>query len=672
MSNNSLPYSKKRKQFWWNNDCTLSRNRLKFWFSLWKSCSRPRQGPVYDSYKMAKQCFRKVCRTAVNSNVNFNLKKLDQMYCNGNSRKMWNAIKQCKNVNSRNQNCISQEKLKQYFIKKFAYDRNSENAFISNLRKQVDCKFESVVNVKFDFIFSEFVMKTCIKKLKNNCSPGIDGITSEHIKYASDTDLKMHLCKLFSVCFMYGVTPTSFNYGMLVPLLKKSTLDPTVAKHYRPVIVSTTFSKILELYVLYESNPDIFNDYQFGFVKNRGTNTAVSVVHDIGEYCVRNGSQMCTCSLDAEGAFDGIPMPVLFAKIINILSDMSWRLLYVWYSNIKVQIKWGNLSDEIPVCKGTKQGGLTSPYMFNIFYMDLINILSKQQGDITIGCHKYNAFCYADDILLTSITVSGLQASAVLFIENHGLRFNPEKTSCFIKGKNPFYVEPKWHINNVQLSIQNTVNYLGVTMGSNNVNDHINARISSCRKSFYSMQNAGLCDKGLRIGTALNIFNSTCRNALIYGCESVYLSKQNLNDINKLQAKLLKCMIGIGPSYRTTVLLDALKTQKVSDIIDCNNLVLFNNLLGTCSAARSFNLFMIKKRKYCPGTLLDRVNKICQSNNINMSKFIYDRDYINIIKRKFHQNVSDGLNGIVDSLRTLFMGDRHKNLPLIKLLLKAF
>ena len=51
---------------------------------------------------------------------------------------------------------------------------------------------------------------------------------------------------------------------------------------------------------------------------------------------------------------------------------------------------------------------------------------------------------------------------------------------------------------------------------------------------------AGLCDKGLKIGTALNIFNSTCRNALIYGCESVYLSKQNQNDINKLQAKLLK------------------------------------------------------------------------------------------------------------------------------------
>ena len=66
---------------------------------------------------------------------------------------------------------------------------------------------------------------------------------------------------------------------------------------------------------------------------------------------------------------------------------------------------------------------------------------------------------------------------------------------------------------------------------------------------------------------------------------------------------------------------------------------------------------MITKRKYCPSTLLDRVNKICQFNDINMSKLIYDRDYINIIKRKFNQNVSDGLNGIVDSLHTLFMGN---------------
>ena len=79
---------------------------------------------------------------------------------------------------------------------------------------------------------------------------------------------------------------------------------------------------------------------------------------------------------------------------------------------------------------------------------------------------------------------------------------------------------------------------------------------------------------------------------------------------------------------------------------------------------------MITKRKYYPGPLLDRVNKICHFSNINMSKLIYDRDCINNIKRKFHQNVSDGLNGIVDSLHCLWgtgMKISHFNSILVSL-----
>ena len=34
---------------------------------------------------------------------------------------------------------------------------------------------------------------------------------------------------------------------------------------------------------------------------------------------------------------------------------------------MNVRIKWYGLSRPIVVSKGTKQGGLTSPYLFNIF-----------------------------------------------------------------------------------------------------------------------------------------------------------------------------------------------------------------------------------------------------------------------------------------------------------------
>ena len=74
-----------------------------------------------------------------------------------------------------------------------------------------------------------------------------------------------------------------------------------------------------------------------------------------------------------------------------------------WYSSITVHIKLnGKLSDSIKVCKGTHQGGLSSPFLFNLFYQDLINELSNSADGMKIKTVSYNVFCYADDILLAS------------------------------------------------------------------------------------------------------------------------------------------------------------------------------------------------------------------------------------------------------------------------------
>ena len=210
----------------------------------------------------------------------------------------------------------------------------------------------------FEFTFTEHLMKKYIGKLKIGCSPGSDGVTAEHIKYAINSDIVIHLCRLFTVCFQYGVVPFSFTQGILVPLLKK--LDPTVPNNYRPVIVSNILSKIMELYILDECGGYTFNDSQFGFIQGRSTNDAISLAHDVASYCIFNGSPVFMCGLDAEGAFDAIPHPVLFDKAADIITDMSWNLLYTWYGKITVRIKWNKLGKEIKMYKGTRQGGLTS------------------------------------------------------------------------------------------------------------------------------------------------------------------------------------------------------------------------------------------------------------------------------------------------------------------------
>ena len=206
--------------------------------------------------------------------------------------------------------------------------------------------------------------------MKVGCSPGTDGITSEHVKYASNTNIVFHLCKLFTYCFKFSIVPTCFTKGLLIPILKKPTLNPGIAKSYRLVIVSNMLSKLVELYIINECNDFELNDFQFGFIEGRGTRTAISLAHDVALYCNFNDSSVFMCGLDAEGAFDGIPHPVLFSKAMNILSEMSWKLLYNWYGNITVQVKWNKLGMSIPVNKGTRQGGLSSSLLFNIFYKD--------------------------------------------------------------------------------------------------------------------------------------------------------------------------------------------------------------------------------------------------------------------------------------------------------------
>ena len=81
----------------------------------------------------------------------------------------------------------------------------------------------------------------------------------------------------------------------MVPILKKATLDPLVAKNYRPVIVSNILSKSMELLIIDEYDKFKPSEYQFGFVQNRSTNTAICLAHDVASFCNYIGSSVFIC-----------------------------------------------------------------------------------------------------------------------------------------------------------------------------------------------------------------------------------------------------------------------------------------------------------------------------------------------------------------------------------------
>ena len=399
----------KKSKRWWTLDCKRARERNKLFHYIWKCLGKPTAGEAYACYKAARRVYRKACRYALKNQIHSKFKLIEKYSRNRDSKRMWNLVRQTRKGDS--SNCaISMETLVTYFTKKLT-PFSGETDSLREAGDRAKCYHEELSQITdTKVLISVCTIRNYIKRLKPGSSAGVDRVTPEHLKHAMDSKLPLLLSVLLSLCLRHGVVPQSFTKGILVPILKKKNLDPTLACNYRPITISTILSKLLEYYILDQCSDFQFNPSQFGFVKNRSTQMATALAHDVCAYSVASGSPVFACSLDAEGAFDALPHSVILDKAIGVIPAQSWNILHNWYANMCVFVRWNNqLGKKIPVRKGTRQGGLTSPYLYNLYYKNLIDELNDNVTGVVIGDNCYNAFCYADDILLCSTTITGLQ-----------------------------------------------------------------------------------------------------------------------------------------------------------------------------------------------------------------------------------------------------------------------
>jgi Reverse transcriptase (RNA-dependent DNA polymerase) len=68
------------------------------------------------------------------------------------------------------------------------------------------------------------------------------------------------------------------------------------------------------------------------------------------------------------------------------------------------------LSTEFRIFSGVRQGGVLSPVLFNFYVDDLIQQLEVSGNRCSVGGNFFGGVMYADDLLLLSASVAGLQA----------------------------------------------------------------------------------------------------------------------------------------------------------------------------------------------------------------------------------------------------------------------
>ena len=187
---------------------------------------------------------------------------------------------------------------------------------------------QELSHVKHNAGFTVPLVSKYIHRFKCNSAPAADAIAAKHLIYSADSDIIRHITKMLTLCVQFGVVPDNFTDGLLIPIPKKAGCDTSVPKNWRPIVISTTLSKILEMYGLEESNTHEFHNLQFGFIPGRGTEIATALLNDVTTYCNTRGNAVYTCSLDAEGAFDAIAHSIIFYKAAAVLPKHCWHVMH--------------------------------------------------------------------------------------------------------------------------------------------------------------------------------------------------------------------------------------------------------------------------------------------------------------------------------------------------------
>ncbi|XP_061719997.1 uncharacterized protein LOC133527124 [Cydia pomonella] len=256
-------------------------------------------------------------------------------------------------------------------------------------------------------------------------SPGRDGLCIEHLRHAGP-HLPRVLSLLFNLCLSHSYLPPELLETLVVPIIKNRTGDASDGSNYRPISLATVVAKVFDSVInSYLRTYVKLHDNQFGFRPGLSTETAIlSLKHTVKYYTDRK-TPIYACFLDLSKAFDLVSYDILWKKLQKSrLPSEFIHLLRYWYLNQENRVRWaGEVTETYRLECGVRQGGLSSPILFNLY----VDALIEQLSSTHIGCHVdgvcLNNISYADDMVLLAPSVGALRKLVAIcesYASSHG------------------------------------------------------------------------------------------------------------------------------------------------------------------------------------------------------------------------------------------------------------
>ncbi|CAC5381939.1 unnamed protein product [Mytilus coruscus] len=253
---------------------------------------------------------------------------------------------------------------------------------------------------------------------------------------------------------------------------------------------------------------------------------------------IKTKSSLYVALMDARKAFDIVWHLGLMREMhkFGLMRD-NWLFLKKWYENLKSKIKWkGLLSNSIEERQGVRQGGIWSPTAYKIIVNSLLQTFERNQLGACIGPIYCGIPTVADDVALISTDPYELQTMLNVQADHvNKLRYllSEQKSTILVYNDK---LPKSWSLNGKLVTLSESAVHLGIDRNitkNTGVKEVVNKRITTARKTVYSLMGAGLHGlNGVNPKVSVHLIKIYVIPRLLCGSDVISLSN---TDIQKME-----------------------------------------------------------------------------------------------------------------------------------------
>ena len=398
-----------------------------------------------------------------------------------------------------------------------------------------------------------------INRLKDDRSPGVDGITTSMLKYAGQEALSV-ITTMFNQMLSQGFVPECLQTGKMTLIDKKQPSLLVTGK--RPLTVSSVllnlFTKIIHQRMDKICEEEgLYGPVQYGFRKGKSTSDCVFVLLAAIRRAKKKNHTISLAFCDIAKAYDSVDRELLYTKLDSVgFGGRVKSIIQSMYYNDCVRVRiGGGLSAPLWFTRGVKQGCVLSPLLFSLYISGLGKVLHSLKEGVGFNGVVVTALFFADDLVLISRTkVRGMNKLLKVvnkFCQDMNMKLAVDKTVILSAGAN----NTVWKVDNdsPDLVASLVAKYLGVSLsikGRNLIKAREGKMISSARAFAHTIM--GLTRSGLdRAITAHKLWELCAIPSILYASEAMVVSATTIKELDRIQNSVARFILQLPRSAST-------------------------------------------------------------------------------------------------------------------------